>query len=275
MRVSRGAIFAEIFLVITASLWAADQPLPRFDHIVIAIEENHSAVEVAEAPYLSSLAARGMVFSRSFAVAHPSQPNYVAIFSGSTHGIRDDWRHDIAGPNLALSLAAAGLTFAGFSEDLPSTGFRGDRAGGYVRKHSPWASFTNAPDAVNRPLTDFPTGDFASLPTVSFVIPNLRNDMHDGSVADGDKWLHDHLESYARWAVLHDSLLIVTFDEGPGSQAPADTPIATVMVGAHVKAGLSDQPITHYSVLRLIEDIYGLPYIGEDSTAARITGICN
>jgi acid phosphatase len=275
MRMGKSAFLAAILLAAGACLFAGDLTRSRWDHVVIVIEENHSLSQVGESPYFGSLASRGTLFTRSFAVAHPSQPNYIAIFSGSTHGIRDDWRHDLSAPNLALSLAAAGLTFAAFSEGLPRTGFRGERAGDYVRKHAPWASFTNVPDAANRPLTDFPAGSFTDLPTVSFVIPNMRNDMHDGSVADGDQWLHDHLESYARWAVLHDSLLIVTFDEGPGSQAPADTPIATIMVGAHVRAGLSDQQITHYSVLRLIEDIYGLPYIGEDSSAAKITGIWN
>jgi hypothetical protein len=252
---------------------AAEASPPRYDHVVVVIEENHSLSQVEESPYLASLAARGVSFSHSFAVAHPSQPNYIALFSGSTQGIRNDWRHDVSAPNLALSLHAAGLTFAGYSEDLPRTGFRGGSSHGYVRKHAPWASFTNVPDAVNRPFTDFPSADFSSLPTVSFVIPNLQDDMHDGSVEKGDQWLQAHMDDYARWAVTHNSLLIVTFDEGPGSQAPEKTPIATILAGAHVTAGVSDQPVTHYSILRMIEDMYGLPYIGEDSAASRITGI--
>jgi phosphatidylinositol-3-phosphatase len=256
-----------------ARAFAADQTLPRFDHVVVVIEENHSLSQVAESPYLTSLASGGMLFTQSYAVAHPSQPNYIALFSGSTHGIRNDWRHDVSGPNLDLSLEAAGLTFAGYSEDLPITGFRGNGSGGYVRKHAPWASFTDVPDAVNRAFTDFPKGDFSALPTVSFVIPSLRDDMHDGSVAQGDQWLQENMDGYARWAASHNSLLIVTFDEGPGSQAPEKTPIATILAGAHVKAGVSNQAITHYSILRLIEDIYGLPYIGEERFAPQITGI--
>jgi len=272
MRKARTAALAGIFLAAATSLLSAPSDLPRYDHIVVVIEENHSRAEVMGSPYLSSLAARGILFTRSFAVAHPSQPNYIALFSGSTHGIRDNAHHDITAANLASSLAAAGLTFAGFSEDLPAVGFRGDSSGAYVRKHSPWACFTNVPDGVNRRMLDFPTTAFDGLPTVSFVVPNLRNDMHDGSVAAGDSWLRAHIDSYARWAVSHNSLLIVTFDEGPGSQPPADTPIATILVGARVRKGTSDQPVTHYSILRAIEDIYGLPHLAEDSTAAKITG---
>ena len=271
MRISKSVSLVSILLAAAASLQAADHSLPRFDHIVIVLEENHSLAQVSEAPYLASLSSRGTLFTRSFAVAHPSQPNYIALFSGSTQEVRDDRRHDLDAPNLATSLTAAGLTFAGYSEDLPSVGFRGDSFHGYVRKHAPWASFTNVPDAVNMPLTDFPS-DFSRLPTVSFLVPNLKNDMHDGSVEEGDRWLRTHLDDYARWAATHNSLLIITFDEGPGSQPPATTPIATVFLGEQVKVGASDQPITHYSILRLIEDTYGLAYLGEDRTASSITG---
>ncbi len=271
MRPSKNLVFAGTLFLLGSLLLAADHPVPRYDHIVIVIEENHSLSQVAESAYLSSLASRGTLFTRSYAVAHPSQPNYLALFSGSTHGIQDDRRHDLTGPNLAASLAQAGLTFAGYSEDLPSVGFRGDSYRGYVRKHNPLASFTNVPDPLNKPLTDFPA-DFSRLPTVSFVVPSVRNDMHDGSVAQGDQWLRAHLDGYARWAVSHNSLLIVTFDEGSGRSAIDQTPIATLIVGAHVNVGVSDQPITHYSLLRMIEDIYGLSYLGEDASASPIRG---
>jgi phosphatidylinositol-3-phosphatase len=273
MHLSKSLLCVLAFAAFTAHAFAADNPLPHYDHVVVVIEENHSLSQVAESTYLGWLASQGTLFTQSFAVAHPSQPNYIALFSGSTHGIRNDWRHDLSAPNLALSLQSAGLTFTGYSEDLPAVGFRGERAGEYVRKHAPWASFTNVPDAVNQPFTEFPTSNFSSLPTVSFVIPNLQDDMHDGSVAQCDSWLQEHMDGYARWAESHHSLLIVTFDEGPGSQAPEKTPIATIIVGAHVKVGISDQPITHYSILRLVEDIYGLPYIAEDGSAPRISGI--
>ena len=271
----RFALPAGILLGMIISLAARADSLPRFDHVVIVMEENHSFSQVAESPYLNSLASRGTLFTQSFAVAHPSLPNYLALFSGSTHGVGNDGRYDLSGPNLASSLIRAGLTFAGYSEDLPAVGFRGDSHRGYVRKHAPWASFTNVPDAVNRPLTDFPAGDFTALPTVSFVIPTLSNDMHDGSVAQGDQWLRAHVEDYARWAVSHNSLLIVTFDEGPVFTAPADARIATIMVGAHVRIGTSGQRITHYSILRTLEDVYGLPPIGEDQSASTITRIWN
>ncbi len=246
---------------------------PRYDHVMIVIEENHSAFQVLDSPYFSSLAGRGVLLTHSYAVAHPSEPNYIALFSGSTQGVTDDRRHDLTEHNLATSLVAAGLTAAGYSEGLPWTGFRGDTFGAYVRKHNPFAIFSNLPGEENQPFSAFPKGNFGALPTVCLVIPDLRNDMHDGTVGEADTWLRNNIEPFAAWAPAHDSLLIVTFDEGEGSHDPATDPIATVLVGSHLKPGTMDTPVTHYSVLRLIEDIYGLPYLGQDRSAAVIDGI--
>ncbi len=245
---------------------------PGYDHIVIAIEENKSAAQVESAPYLASLKAGGAFMARSYGIAHPSQPNYIALFSGSLNGVTDDNQHDITAPNLATSLLDAGRGFATYSEDLPPASPRVFTSGRYARKHNPCASFTNAPDSVNLPFTSFPA-DFAQLPAVSFVIPNLDDDMHDGSVAQGDAWLQAKLGSYAQWALTHDSLLVVTFDECDGSAPVATTPLFTVLYGAHVQHTVSSLPITHYSLLRLIEDIDRLPPLGEAARAQRIEGI--
>ncbi len=247
--------------------------MPRYDHVVIVIEENHAAAEVLDAPYLASLANAGTVLTHSFAVAHPSQPNYLALFSGSTQSVRDDRRHDIFAPNLATALIAAGLSFATYSEGLPSAGFRGDISGRYVRKHNPAASFQNVPAAVNLPFSAFPSSAWDSLPTVSFVVPDLDNDMHDGSVARGDLWLRDNLDAYAQWAPRHNSLLVVTFDEGTGRVDPAAVPIGTILLGAQVRRGRFDVPVTHYSLLRMVEELYGLPPMGKEGNAPRIDGI--
>jgi hypothetical protein len=263
------AVVAAVFLL--GADGAGSRP-PRYEHIVIVVEENHSAAQVAASPYLSSLAARGVSFSSMYGITHPSQPNYVALFSGSTQGVKDDGVHDLRAPNLATSLAAAGLSFATFSEGLPSEGSRVASRGSYVRKHNPSASFTNVPGSANLPFTSFPA-DYSRLPTVSFVIPDIRHDMHDGSVAEGDAWLRENLDGYARWAPAHKSLLIVTFDECAGKDPVDSTPIAAIFVGASVRPDTSPRRATLYSLLRLMEEIYGLPALGEEGSAPRITGI--
>ncbi|MBU1775561.1 MAG: alkaline phosphatase family protein, partial [Gammaproteobacteria bacterium] len=192
-----------------------------------------------------------------------------ALFSGSTRGIRSNTCPlDLSGDNLASQLIAKGLSFASYSESMLEPGHDGCIWGAYRRKHNPVANWKELA-ANNQPFSAFPT-DFAQLPTVSFVVPDQRNDMHDGSIAQGDAWLKKNLESYAQWAMTHNSLLIVTFDEDDGSEKNR---IATIFVGQRVKPGQYVQRIDHYGLLRMVEELYGLPLLNESAKARTIKGV--
>ncbi|WP_345699650.1 alkaline phosphatase family protein [Kitasatospora terrestris] len=255
--------------------------VPRFDHVVVVPFENkdYSAViGSADAPYINSLAAQGASFSQSFGVTHPSQGNYVALFSGGQQGVTDDScpKNFTGKANLGSQLIAAGFTFKGYSEGLPSDGFTGCSSsdGRYVRKHNPWVDFDNVPAASNVRYSTFPT-DYTQLPTVSFVVPDMCNDMHgatgcSASIPTGDSWLRTNLDAYAQWAKTHNSLLVVTFDEDNFSSV---NQIATVLVGAQVRTGTYAEQINHYNLLRTIEDAYGLTPLGSAAGAAPITDV--
>lgn len=279
-------------LVLVCSLWstAAWAQVPRPDHLLIVVEENKSFSAIfgnPDAPYINALAAGGAVFSGSYQVGLPSQPNYLGLFSGSNYGIGDDSMHPhdlFTGPNLAAKLIASGQTFTGYSETQPYVGYDGtsysdSSTGSYKRKHNPWVNWQDTTDplpanklpiSVNRPYTDFPS-DFNQLPTVSFVVPNQRHDMHDGTIAEGDAWLSANLGAYADWAQTHNSLLIVTFDETDLTNL--DLRIPTLFYGPMVKPGVYDELISHYYVLRTIEDMYGLPHSDGTLTATTITDV--
>ncbi|MBU6259562.1 MAG: hypothetical protein KGL18_04420 [Burkholderiales bacterium] len=254
----------------------AAQALPRHPprHIVVVIMENRAAAQIIGAPdtpYINRLARQGASFTQSYAVGHPSEPNYLALFTGSMQGVTDDrCPIALAGPTLASQLRAAGRRFIGYAEDQPRAGYTGCRSGAYVRKHVPWANYAALPAAVSQPWSAFPQGDFKRLPDVSIVIPNLDDDMHDGSAAQGDAWLRSHIDGYVRWAATHDALLILTWDEDDSRHGNR---IATILVGPMVKPGLYDQRIDHYSVLRTIEAIYGLPYLGAAAQAQPLAGL--
>ena len=243
------------------------------DHVVVVILENKNEADVfREGPYLASLAASGTSLTDMHAETHPSQPNYLALFSGDTQGVSDDHCPVTSGaPTLASELVAAGYSFAGYSEDLPEAGYTGCRAGDYARKHAPWTDFSTVPAAANLPLSAMPA-DHASLPTVSFLIPNLCHDMHDCSVAEGDDWLRQNIDGYARWARTHNSLLIVTFDESESSN-DRDNHIATLAVGQHVTPGSYTRRTDHYGLLRTLEDLYGLPPLGNSARTTGVTGL--
>ncbi|MDP7722125.1 alkaline phosphatase family protein [Mycobacterium sp. TY814] len=250
--------------------------LPAYAHVVIVIEENRSQANIIgnkAAPWINALAAGGAMMAQSFAETHPSEPNYLALFAGNTFGLtKDSCPVDVgAQPNLASELLATGHTFGGYSEDLPAVGSTACSAGKYARKHVPWVNFSNVPPSVSVPFSTFPgPGNYASLPTVSFVIPNNDNNMHDGSIAQGDAWLNSRMSAYANWARANNSLLILTWDEddgGPRNQIP------TVFYGAHVQPGSYNETISHYNVLSTLEEMYGLPKTGYAATAPAIATI--
>jgi len=247
--------------------------VPTPAHVVIVVEENYAYNDIigsSNAPYINSLAQQGAFFTQSYADTHPSQPNYLALFSGSTQGVTDDEGPlSFPGPDLRSALAGVGKTFAGYSEDLPSVGSKVLTSGAYARKHNPWSDFTDVPNSENQPFTSFPT-NYDSLPTVSFVVPNIDNDMHDGTIQQGDSWLQSNLGAYATWAKTHNSLLIVTFDEDDGS---AGNRIPTLFYGQPVLTGSYPETVTHYRVLRTILDMYGATPMNNAVSASAITDV--
>jgi hypothetical protein len=273
-------------------------PIPRagagavhvYDHVVVVMEENESVGQIIgnpALPYINSLANNGANFTNSFAIEHPSEPNYLDIFSGSNQGVTDDGTHTppaFTTPNLGASLIAAGKTFGGYSESLPYAGFTGSSSttdpslNQYVLKHNPWVNWQGTgpngiPAADNMPFSSFPdSSNYASLPTISFVVPNEQDDMHDGTPPEGDAWLKSNLGAYATWALTHNSLLIVTWDEGTGNGGTGNN-IPTIFYGADINPMQYSETINDFSVLRTLEDMYGLPYAGASAEATPITYI--
>jgi acid phosphatase len=235
--------------------------VPSFQHVVVVVEENHGFDPAMGMPYLRQLRRHGTTFTDSHGVGHPSQPNYLALWSGSTHGITSDACPQDLGstPSLGSQLLESGRTVAAYAEGLPSPGSPACTAGSYARRHDPLADFSaTAGPARNLPFSAFPS-DYAALPSVSLVVPNLDHDGHNGTLAAADAWLRTKLSGYATWAGTHDSLLIVTFDEDGGTRANR---ILTVFTGAHVRIGTSSQRIDHVRVLHTIERSFGLPLLG-------------
>ena len=250
--------------------------VPQPDHIVVVIFENKhrsSVIGSGQAPYLNKLAAEGASMTNSYGVTHPSQPNYLALFSGSTQGVTSNAcpRHFRRADNLGRQLRKSGRSFIGYAESLPKTGFRGCGSGRYLRKHNPWVNFGTLPASTNRPFSAFPH-DYSKLPTVAMVSPNMCNDMHDCSVRTGDRWMKKHFARYARWAKRNNSLLIVTFDENAGGSVKS---IPTIIVGANVRPGVYSERLNHYKLLRTIEDIYGLPALGRAKATSPLSTIWN
>jgi acid phosphatase len=249
--------------------------LPRTPRsVVVVVEENKDDEDVLgdpNAPYINALARAGAVFTHSFGIAHPSQPNYFAMFAGRTNRNGDGCPAagvPAAAANLGAELLAVHRRFTAYAEDLPSPGFAGCTYANYARKHAPWTHFSNLPGSASQPFSALRSYD--ALPDVAFIIPNLLDDMHSASVRRGDAWLRDHVGPLIAWAKTHGTLVVITWDE---SDSPLTNRIPTIFVGPMVKPGRYDEQITHYRVLRTIEDLFALPHAGLSAQAAPIVDV--
>ena len=246
---------------------------PHATTVIIVIMENRDYRRIIgneQAPYINdTLVPQGALMTDSHAIGHPSQPNYLALFSGSTQGVNDDsCPHSFGAANLGSEIIAAGKTFDGYSESMPKDGYTGCTHGLYARKHNPWVNFTNVPASSNLIWYDLPS----TQPTMSIIVPNLCNDMHDCSTKTGDNWLKANLPAILMYDASHDGLLILTWDEAD-PDLNGKNKIATLLFGPMIVPGKYDQTIDHYAVLHTVEDIFGVACTANACQAKVLTGM--
>lgn len=280
---------AIIFILLTkvSNAQGGKVVLPKPEHIIIVMEENHGFDQIigsANAPFINSLVKKGMLFTDYHGVAHPSQPNYIALYSGSTQGVDNDKclknKTPFTTPNLGAAMISAGYTFSGYAQNMPDDSALAcfykkselNKSYLYGRKHCPWVNWigngkNNLPLSVSLPMTKFPS-NYSKLPTLAFVIPDMDHDMHNiGKQGDafairmGDDWLRNNLSKYAEWVLKHNSLLIITFDE---DNFTLKNHIPTIIIGPMVKNGVANATTNHYDLHRTIEAMYGLTPAGEN-----------
>jgi acid phosphatase len=248
---------------LAASRAPRDPGVPRVAHVVLVVFENkerESVLGSGDAPTFDSLAARYAQATAYDAVAHPSLPNYLALVSGSTHGVTSDCT-DCAqtGPTIGSQLSAAGESWAAFAESYPG-------GPGFAKKHVPFLYFPGGAAHV-QPLQRF---DPRRLPAFSLVIPNLCHDMHDCPVATGDAWLRAFIPPLLR---LKRTAIFVAFDEG-SSDAGGGGHVPLIVAGTAVKPhSVATRPTSHYGLLRTMEDLLGLGRLGAARSAQPLVGI--
>jgi phosphatidylinositol-3-phosphatase len=263
---------------------------PGLAHIFVIVDENTSYSQIIgnpAAPYINSLAKHFGLATDYQALFHPSLPNYIALTSGSNHGITDDRSppsagNEIAVPNIADRIEASGRTWKAYAESLPSAGYAFD-AGQYATKHEPFVYYKDIVGSAPRarahvvPFTQLAADlqSAASTPSFAFITPNLCNDMHDCPIATGDRWLARTVPMIlgSKAFTTTRSLLVITWDEG----TIFDNHVATILAGNAVKTGFrSAQPYDHYSLLRTIEAAWNLaPLTANDAGAATMSAFLN
>lgn len=244
----------------TSGVSADSVIIPQPDHIIFVWMENKSFETIIgnpEAAYINYLAKKGTLFTRSYALTRPSYPNYIQFFAGDELGVTTN--NCIEGtpfnsPNLYTVLKEKNKSFAWYSEDLPATGSKLCYYNKYVQKHNPVPIFANVPPEVNKRFDDFPS-DYSKLEDVVCISPNLRNDMHDGTIEEGDEWLEKKLDPLIQWCLKNNSIFVLYWDEG---DLDGDNRLPVIAVGEKVKANYRlSRYYNHYSWSKTISKIFG------------------
>jgi hypothetical protein len=205
--------------------------------VFVIVMENRGADSLVgnpDAPWINAALKKYGVALNYRAIGHPSQPNYLALTSGSTHGVTGDEDVTLHAPNIGSQLTARGMRWRAYMQ-AP-----------VVRKHDPFATYGEADH-----IADLKQLGHGPPPEFGFVVPNECTDMHGAGgcgdlVRTGDRFLAATVASIRRWA--RRALIFVTWDEDEGG---GSNRVLTLVIGGRNNASL--RPYDHYSLLRTIE----------------------
>lgn len=243
--------------------------IPSSSHVFIVMEENHSYSSVignSAMPYLNSLANKYALATQYYANAHPSIGNYFMLTTGQIISNNDNLCSTISNDNVVRHLLTAGKTWKSYAESLPSVGYTGCGVYPYVKKHNPLAYFSDVANSSEKnnlvPFSHF-ASDLANqrLPEYSFIVPNLLDDAHDGSLNTADAWLKQHIAPLVASSTFRkDGILVIVFDESVDSDtAHGGGHVVAVVVGPKIKAGYKSTTLyQHQNTLKTLMKALGL-----------------
>jgi hypothetical protein len=252
----------------------------HFDRMITVIFENTNYSEAIGKPFFNYLADQGALFSNFLAVARPSQPNYIALTSGSLNDVEDNKIVDLNVSNIVDLLEAKGITWKVYAQKFPGHCFTGPIHKTYRRKHNPFISYLNIQQnparcsrIVNARKFDQDAAN-GTLPNYVFYIPDMNNDGHDTDVEFADRWFGNKFSEYVQDdKFMENTVLVSTFDESNARTSPINQ-IYTSIYGPAVKPGFYAQNLNTYSLLALAEQNWDLGNLGkEDVNAPRIPNI--
>jgi hypothetical protein len=270
---------------------------PAYTHVIWIWMENHSYGDIigntSQAPYINSVASECGLATNYHNLSHPSLPNYVGATSGLAESSLTPFDPDCNPSGSCLSSAPSifgqGESWKAYEESMPSNCL-GSNSGEYAVRHNPPPYFTSLSGCGTSdvPYTQLAT-DLVNntLPAFSFVTPNLIDDMHDGTINQGDTWLSSNLPTIlsSQAYTSGSTAVFITWDEGTGGSTgencvsnttDASCKVATLVISPSTPAGAqSATNFSHYSLLGTTEQLLGLPLLGQAASTSTMTSAFN
>lgn|GEM_PF-2851439 len=271
-------------LALSLGLWtapAAGAGTPAagsLPHVFWIMMENEGYSSAIAQPYTQSLMKQFGYTTDLYATRHPSLPNYLALTSGHALTYYDWPPPDFTVPNIVDQLSTAGIPWDVYAESLPSVGYLGGDVGPYRQHHVPFVYYTDFRNNQQRtthlqPLHDLLpllAGPASAVPNYVWITPNVQSDGGATGGAYADHWLSQFVPQILASPAWQDGgVLIVTWDEYP-HQPPNGGHVLSLLISKHIAAGPISGLYSDYSLLRSLEQAWGLPYLGHAATAAPI-----
>lgn len=266
--------FLAILFLFSTQAFALTTKGKYFDRVITVIFENKNYADAMKQPFFAELAKKGANFSNFLALTHPSQPNYIALTSGSTYNVKDDQVVNLNVNNIVDLLEAKNVSWKVYAEEYPGNCYTKATSKNYARKHNPFISYLDIQKNPARCANIVNANQFdqdaasGNLPSYVFYVPNNKNNGHDTTVAFSDKWYRQKFGPYvADSQFMQNTILISTFDESEPT-APRNQ-IYTSVVGSSVVAGNYADSLNIYSLLNMVEDNWNLGSLGQGDATAR------
>ncbi|HZU54925.1 MAG TPA: alkaline phosphatase family protein [Actinocrinis sp.] len=269
---------------------------PTYTHVIWVWMENHSYSDIigsSQAPYINSLAGQCGLATNYHNVSHPSLPNYVGATSGlavsSLKNFDSDCNPSTKCSTSSASIFGQGESWKAYEESMPSNCDKSN-SGEYAVRHNPPPYFTSLSgcSTFDVPYTQLASDLSAgTLSAFSFVTPNLIDDMHDGTIAQGDSWLSSNLPTILNSSEYQSgtTAVFLTWDEGSGGSSGEDCSanttdnschVATIVISPSTRAGSTSGTLfNHYSLLGTAEQLLGLPALGQAASYPTLTSAFN
>jgi|SRR5579863_4795799 len=248
-------------------------------HVVLVVEENHSYSQVignSSMPYLNGLAAQYGLATQYYANTHPSIGNYFMLTTGQIETNNSAFHGTVTDDNIVRELVKANKTWRCYAESLPAAGYLGGDVYPYAQHHNPFTFFSDVIGTAQAnnvvPFSDFSTDlNNGNLPDFSFIVPNLLDDAHDGTLTAADQWLAANIGPLVKSNVFQNGgLLIITFDESVDTDSTnGGGHVATLVIGPQIKPGYQSTTLyQHQSTLQLVLSTLGVQAFPGASAAA-------
>jgi phosphatidylinositol-3-phosphatase len=248
-------------------------PATSHDRIIIVVMENQdyaSIIGSSAAPYLNALAQQNGLLDNFYANTHPSIGNYFMMTTGQIITNDSAFNSVVTADNLVRRMLADGRTWRVYAESIPSTGYLGGDVNPYVKRHNPFAYFSDVVNSAAQAQNIVGFGQLAAdvagnrLPDLSFVIPNNQSNMHDcppgmttctnaQKIAYGDTWLRDNIDPLLNSAALPaNTIVVIAFDEAEVDATNGGGRIVGIFAGPRAK------PTFRSSTFYQMQDLLGM-----------------